>query len=430
MKKVFSKKDFPPSPDGNIYQWHQATTEFNVPEKDQYVIAITASAKNGQQNNSRDDDDLRVIIDGFEFGTQEIHEGKISWKGFGTTAAWDGASLKGGTKTVYFFMELSDDFVHQIKFEADVTPSIKEVTVWQLDDLSFELNQMKPTENVDVDTKGVPWMSFVFTGARPEKIDITAHLKKTTKEESDGDNIKVVVNGEILQNLPSPTSKKYKNLYFSGDLTPGESKLLLDAECFEFHENAVELWYDQTPEIKKLTITLNSAEQERRESIIKDTPLQIEIAENENIDSNDPWYELASFEDVSDYKALYEKYAKKYDIDPNLVKSIAYLETTHGYYDVLFAIVNRNSSILPMNINPIIWEKMEENETPIAYDRKDLKDPDKNIHLGVLLLKRIWERVKNPTVMKVATLYQNLNALKVSDYGARVKKIYDEKLFE
>lgn len=39
-------------------------------------------------------------------------------------------------------------------------------------------------------------------------------------------------------------------------------------------------------------------------------------------------------------------------------------------------------------------------------------------------------RVPNASVKSVATLYQNLAADKVSDYGARVDRIYKERLWE
>jgi len=146
MKKVFVKNIFPIAPGGNIYHWQEATTNFEVPDASNYVIAITASANNSKQNNSTDDDDLRVIIDDFEFCTKEIHQEKISWKGFGTTAAWDGASLKGSEKTIYFFLELSDEFTHKIQFKADENPILKEIKIWKIEDLKFSLSNLIPSK--------------------------------------------------------------------------------------------------------------------------------------------------------------------------------------------------------------------------------------------------------------------------------------------
>ena len=118
---------------GNIYQWSEADTAFQVPKKGKYIVAITATAKNAEQNNSKDDDDLRVAIDGYEFGKYEVHDEKVSWKGFGTASSWNGASLKGGMKTVYFFLELQTG-EHKVQFYADNTPAIKELSVVSLEE--------------------------------------------------------------------------------------------------------------------------------------------------------------------------------------------------------------------------------------------------------------------------------------------------------
>ena len=82
---TFTKTDFSFSPGGNVYEWKEAETRFTVPKSGKYVIAITASAKNGKQNSTGDDDDLRVVINGYEFGKHENHEEKMSWHGFGTS---------------------------------------------------------------------------------------------------------------------------------------------------------------------------------------------------------------------------------------------------------------------------------------------------------------------------------------------------------
>ena len=44
------------------------------------------------------------------------------------------------------------------------------------------------------------------------------------KDSTDGDNLKVLINGKIIQNEEAPTSDKYKNFYFSGDQLNGNKK--------------------------------------------------------------------------------------------------------------------------------------------------------------------------------------------------------------
>lgn len=100
MKKVFEKLNFTTAPGWNLYEWKDAETSFVIAQTGLFVIKIAASPKNAKQNNSTDDDDLRIALDGFSFGKYEKHDEKISWKGFGTSSSWNGASLKGGTKTI------------------------------------------------------------------------------------------------------------------------------------------------------------------------------------------------------------------------------------------------------------------------------------------------------------------------------------------
>lgn len=255
MKEIFSKIDFPKAPDGDIYEWKDAETDFDVSEEGFFVIKIAAKAKNAKQNQSTDDDDLRIVLDGFSFGKYEKHQSEISWKGFGTSSAWSGASLKGGTKINYYFLSLSKGS-HKIQFFADKTPEIKSLEVFELKDQSFKLENVKPTEQIDTDKNGIPWLSLIFLGAHPKHFLLDVKTKSAKEKGStDADNLKVVLNGKILENKVT-SSDKYKNFYFSGDtnsiglLALGNQELLGDLAF----ENSLELWYDQEPEISKIEI--------------------------------------------------------------------------------------------------------------------------------------------------------------------------------
>jgi hypothetical protein len=255
MQTHHIRETFPTATGGNIYSWTDATTTFETATDGIYIIAVTASAKNAAQNKTTDDDDLRMSLDGYQFGKYEIHKEKVSWKGFGTAGSWDGASLQGGTKTVYFFVQLAKG-EHKIEFTADGAPELKKIEVLKLEkDETFELKKLKPVEQIETDKKGIPWMSFVFLGL-PSKnftLDVQAQSAKT-KCTTDGDNLKVVVNGKILQNTKAPTSNKYKNFYFSGALS--EFDILNIGEDLNKFEDSVELWYDGIPKITDLKIVV------------------------------------------------------------------------------------------------------------------------------------------------------------------------------
>jgi hypothetical protein len=256
MKKNFEKLAFLKAPGGNLYEWKGAETSFAIPKTGLFVIKIEASAKNAKQNNSNDDDDLRIALDGFNFGKYEKHDEKISWKGFGTSASWNGASLKGATKTIYFFVELEKGD-HKVQFFADETPEIKTFEVFAIENNKFILTDLKPHELTESDRKGIPWLSFIFVGTHAKNILLDVNTKSgKEKGNTDGDNLKVVLNGKILENKQAPTSRKYKNFYFSGDIKSTGVLSITNQELSDplAFENSVELWYDQEPEINSIQI--------------------------------------------------------------------------------------------------------------------------------------------------------------------------------
>jgi len=262
MDHVFSKFVFPKAPGGNLYEWNEAETLFSLAQTGLYVIKIVATAKNAQQNRSTDDDDLRINLDGFSFGKYERSTEQISWKGFGNSSSWDGSSLKGGTKTIYFFVEL-DKGDHKVQFFADATPTIKSLEVFYVNENDFSLANLRPVEKIKSQKKGIPWMSFVFLGTHPKNflLDVSAR-SATDKGASDGDNMKVVVNGKVLQNERAKTSKKYQNFYFSGDIKSTGILPLTDQYLSTplMFENSVELWYDEEPTINSLLINFFDTE--------------------------------------------------------------------------------------------------------------------------------------------------------------------------
>lgn len=73
-----------------------------------------------------------------------------------------------------------------------------------------------------------------------------------------------------------------------------------------------------------------------------------------------------------------------------------------------------------MNIHAEYWKGL-------GYSREDLKDPRKNIEAGVRLLKAIQDRVTDPAIEKIGSVYNYLGATIVTNYGASIAQIYREK---
>jgi hypothetical protein len=160
----------------------------------------------------------------------------------------------------------------------------------------------------------------------------------------------------------------------------------------------------------------------RRESILHDFLMKFDMAGDSLLTGNAPIYELDSMSDVAKYSSIIVSESKKRNVDSNLVKAIMYMETTHGYYDAIPALFDKNKSILPMNVRSNYWKD-------IGFTRGELKKTKDNIVAGIYLIQKISERINPYSIAGVASLYQDLGATKVTEYGKRVKNIYDKKLW-
>ncbi|OGQ07434.1 MAG: hypothetical protein A3G32_00690 [Deltaproteobacteria bacterium RIFCSPLOWO2_12_FULL_40_28] len=198
------------------------------------------------------------------------------------------------------------------------------------------------------------------------------------------------------------------------------SEMKFPASYLDIKMDVVNSWKIQnTKNIAEKNMPVLNMEADRKKSILENTPAIFEVAENPKADGSKPWFENHKQSQVAKYDDLIVKEAKAQNVDPDLVRAIMYMETTHGYYDKIYPF---RDSILPMNINSEAWKNL-------GYSKQDLENPEINIHAGVMLIKRISERIKEPTVEKIATHYNALAKDKVTDYGARVGNIYHEKLW-
>ena len=129
------------------------------------------------------------------------------------------------------------------------------------------------------------------------------------------------------------------------------------------------------------------------------------------------------FEQVTRNDASIRRSAQRHGVDPDLVRAIAYVETTHGQYDAILRPFDANNSILPMNINTAYWGSAWGN-------RETLKNPAANIDAGTRMLRSIQLAMPGASVAKIATIYNDSNAVMVNSYGARVQAVYRAKLWQ
>jgi hypothetical protein len=173
------------------------------------------------------------------------------------------------------------------------------------------------------------------------------------------------------------------------------------------------------------TIPIVNGEMDRKKSIIENTPAIFEIHDNPYAVGTEPLVELDSQSEVSRWCGLIIQSAQKHGVDARLAMAIMYMETTHGWYDKFYPdfLEKRfpmRRSILPMNIHYRYWRTL-------GITKELVNCPYYNIDFGVILLSRIQARIKNPTIAKIASIYNFLGAEKVNNYGARVAIIYFEQ---
>lgn len=63
--------------------------------------------------------------------------------------------------------------------------------------------------------------------------------------------------------------------------------------------------------------------------------VRIQIRDNPGADASAPLYEVRDFEQVTRNDTFIQRSAQRHGVDPDLVRAIAYVESTHGYYELL-----------------------------------------------------------------------------------------------
>jgi soluble lytic murein transglycosylase-like protein len=162
---------------------------------------------------------------------------------------------------------------------------------------------------------------------------------------------------------------------------------------------------------------LSNKAEDRKKAILGKGHADFSLAPNNSASDEIPWYFDHAKHEVTKYKLYILQESKEQKIDKTLIKAIIYLETTQGWYDGYLP-KTAIKTIRPMNIHVSYWKDF-------GYSRKDLLNPAKNIEAGVKLLKRIIKSSPSKlTVVQIGTLYNNLAADKISNYGVRLESIY------
>jgi len=121
------------------------------------------------------------------------------------------------------------------------------------------------------------------------------------------------------------------------------------------------------------------------------------------------------------YDSYFHGASRVYGVDEGLLKSIAYMENSHGWYDTHWMAISGNTvdSIRPMNIRPDLWQQLSPGG--------NFWDPKTNIYAAAKLIAEIEERVPNATLAQIATLYHDLKAKEIGPYGVEIEYLYNTK---
>lgn len=158
----------------------------------------------------------------------------------------------------------------------------------------------------------------------------------------------------------------------------------------------------------------------RKKSIELDSNAVFIVKDSLKADSSETFYEVCSQNTVKQYDNIIKVKAFMHDLDADLIRSIMFMETSHGWYDKINPL---RKTILPMNIHYEYWKNL-------GFSKEQLLIPKINIDVGTLILKRIQNRLKDPKISKIASVYNFIGKERVSDYGSRVARIYKERAWE
>lgn len=218
---------------------------FPVSESGVYAISIAACCQSGAQIQKRNGEDLHIEIDGRAF--REIPA--VSRPQYqDIPVSWNGTKLKGAKQTIIFILNLTEGehniaFIPQEGAVIEHEPRIQ--LVKDLTNIEFSLEEQ--AENGD----RRPWFTFAFIDLPISSFSVDASVRWHWR---DGDDIKLIIDGEVQKNTASvfhrnwlwssfPFQRKRREKTFSPALPKGI--------------HYIELWADRMPTLHRARFNVN-----------------------------------------------------------------------------------------------------------------------------------------------------------------------------
>jgi len=111
-------------------------------------------------------------------------------------------------------------------------------------------------------------------------------------------------------------------------------------------------------------------------------------------------------------------------MDKDLIRAVMWAENARGHKFGINKLADQlgvSDSPLPMNMNKVTGGKL------LNISPEKLYDPEKNIEASTVFLRRIRDRIKNPTPAKIGSLWLFTGQEKTNEFGAFIQRIYNEK---
>ncbi|MCF3628130.1 hypothetical protein RJ527_08645 [Thalassospiraceae bacterium LMO-SO8] len=240
------------------------------------------------------------------------------------------------------------------------------------------------------------------------------------------------VNASILRSARAPDTKLPQPPFTTSSLPTGEPPTAVPATPPAEPKRSLEQKSLVSDRITNATLPSIATKNpiltdpiERTDAILNNASARFEVKENPNADDSDPWYAVPSVGKtaVLNFEPLLIAEARKQGVDPDLVKAIVYAENARGHYFGTAKMLEGfqlAGTIFPMNIDPEKW-------SGLGIDKNSAYAPESNVKAGVTLIKRIFDRVPNPSPAKIASVWNYVGRENVNDFGAYVARIYREK---
>lgn len=220
--------------------------DFIFPEDGIYLIEIVASAKSWWQNFKVrrpffKDDDIFLYFDNQEITTSPYEKDDAR-------SVWNGNQLKGLKKTVIVVANIVKGR-HIIYLKPNQSPYLESLTISKVEEknkvIYFPVNN-NPAQK----SEGRPWLSYVVLDLFVSKLSISA---KADKKNSDDDDIKLIINGQIQKN---ENTKSHRDWYWCGKVLKGADKIFSKTINLKTKQFSLDLYSDSSPRLSKIEIEI------------------------------------------------------------------------------------------------------------------------------------------------------------------------------